>query len=89
MAEGYPALDKKPFERKHLDTAQDIVNIRLNAQEREELNLLKSILHAESNGTVIKWCVNFLLNVIQSKSNEQFYRWLSDERRVRPWGLKK
>ena len=84
MTEGYPTFDRAPFVRKHLDTATDIINCRLNSEERLVLDQLRKIFHCDSDSTVLKKGMLFLHNVVFGKSQEEIYAWMASQRRLRP-----
>jgi len=84
MTEEYPSFDKPPFVRKHLETQTDIVNVRLNEQERSELQLIKKLLQLEGDSTALKTGLSIALNVLQNTFGEPLLAYICSQRRVRP-----
>lgn len=84
MTEDYLSFDKPPFVRKHLETQTDIVNVRLNEQERSELKCMKKMLQIDGDSTALKAGVTIALNVLQHTFGESLLSYLCSQRRVRP-----
>lgn len=83
MEEYDSPFDKKPFERKHLDTKDDILSIRLNDEERVRLKQLKDILQYDSDGRVLKDALIVMQNVVSGTFGEKLMRYISSQRRVK------
>lgn len=79
-----PDFDKKPFVRKHLDTSRDMSNIGWNEEERKQLDALKSLFRCDADATAAKKAMEFAHNALLGLPNDNFYRWLSEPRRLRP-----
>lgn len=84
MTEDYPTFDKPPFIRKHLETQTDIVNVRLNEQERTKLQQLKKLLQIDADSTALKAGLSISLNVLQHTFGESLLAYICSQRRVRP-----
>jgi len=80
----YPDFEQKPFRRKHLETTDVIVNIRLNEDERQMLMRMRDLFRCDQNATVFKKCMEYTQNALHGQSQQPFIRWLSESRRVRP-----
>lgn len=47
-------LEKKPFTRYNEEKKQDVITIKLNAEERAELEHMKKVIRQPKDGTAIK-----------------------------------
>lgn len=79
-----PEFDRPPFYRKHLQSNDNILSIRLNEAERKQLTYIKNILRFEADGTALKVCLEIAVNVLHNTFNDDLLRYISDARRVRP-----
>lgn len=84
MAEGYKQFDQKPFVRKHLDTADDVITVRLNDVERVKLNEFKALMSIDGDSTAFKKALIVAMNVLLSTFGKETMAYLSSPRRVRP-----
>jgi len=84
MAEGYPNLPKKPFERANLEpNKRDIVSVSLNEEERLLIDRFRYIWQCENDSTTLKALARIGAKVIHSYFDEETLRWLASPRRVR------
>ncbi|MBI4140394.1 hypothetical protein HY485_01010 [Candidatus Woesearchaeota archaeon] len=79
-----PSFDKAPFVRKHLDTTDDIITLRLNDEERAQLNDVKETLQLDADGTALKIALDVAQNVILGTVGKKTMQYLCSQRRVRP-----
>ncbi len=84
MSEDHLSFDKPAFVRKHLNTNDDIVNVRFNVEERAELQRLKSLLQFDADGTALKTALSISLNVLDKTFGEPLLRYICSQRRIRP-----
>lgn len=84
MVEEHPSFERPPFYRKHTDTTDDIISIRLNPQEREQLKRIKQMLRLDADGTALKTCLTISQNVLLGTFGADLLAYLTDARRVRP-----
>jgi hypothetical protein len=61
-------IEKKPFVKYDLESKVDIVSLKLNAEERKQLNNLKEILNQPKDSTAIKQLCEVGAKVILSES---------------------
>jgi len=80
----HPSFDKPPFVRKHLETKDDILNVRLNTQERAQLEDLKDTLQLDADSTALKAALTIAQNVLNSTIGKENMKYLCSQRRIRP-----
>ena len=77
-------FEKKPFERKHLDSSKDdILNVRFNEEERARLLKLKRLLQYDSDGRVLKDSMIVMENVVVGLFGEKMMGYISSQRRAK------
>lgn len=84
--------DAQPFKLKHLKSADNeprlLLTLRLNAEERAQLDEIKEILDITSDGSALKICCFKGWDVLHRTLGKDYLRWLSDKNRLSR-GLKK
>ena len=81
------SIIKQPFINYTLDeereeATSETINVRLNADNREQLERLKWLLHETKDGTALKYALEIALNVLQSILSERsFIKICSETRR--------
>lgn len=78
-----PSFDKGNFVRKHPNAMDDIISIRLNAQDRADLNELRVILNIKEDGKAFKMALRLAKNVIHSTFGAKFMTYLCAGKRSR------
>ncbi len=79
-------LVKKPFRSYSLDEKDDtykIISLRLNKQEQEQLEELKTMFDTDQDGTAIKTAMQVGVNVLHSTFGMALLKRLFSSRRVR------
>ena len=79
-------LEKKPFTNYTLDEDRDdsgreTINISLNKAEREELDVVKWLLHENKDGTAMKYCLELAKNELHGQFSEDSWRKICSETR--------
>lgn len=47
-------IKNKPFQREHLDKTQDVFTVKLNKDERQDLDKCKAVLNQSKDSTALK-----------------------------------
>ena len=77
-------LKKKPFERYRLEEeAIDIVNVRMNLEDRDILNKFKELIHNPQDSTALKLALYYASNVLQAEFKGAIKLQLSKRRVVK------
>ena len=86
-------LQRAPFTRTRLDEERakdrdEVITLKLNAEERAALEADKELLDAPGDGPVIKLLVEIGRKVLRETLTEERLRWLVSQKRVRYDGRK-
>lgn len=90
MAEGYPTLKKKAFERVHLlestenpNAKRDILSVSLNPEQRAIINKFKDLFQCDNDSTVLKELAEVGASVLLGFFSDRTLSWLASPRRTR------
>ncbi len=84
MAEGYPQIKHKAFERINLEPGKrDIISVSLNSEERQAIDTFRKVWQCGNDSTILKGLAMIGSKVLQGFFSEQMLAWLASPRRTR------
>lgn len=79
-----PAFKTKYLDEEKEDTENEILTLRFNPRNRENLDVIKWLLHEPKDATAIKYAIEWARKDIQAHLSEESWRKICSETRRKP-----